>query len=88
MRNEGHIKRAPRVATCYPATVVDGDGVELAVIVVDISREGFRLTSDETMVIGEHVHLRVPRYGDFPAQIRWAIGNEAGGVFLEPVNLA
>ena len=82
-----HIKRAPRVATDLPATVVDGSGAEFTAVVIDISKQGFRLTCDETLKIGEYVHLRVPRYGDFPAQIRWALGEEAGGVFLEPVQL-
>lgn len=87
MRDPTHIKRAPRVATDLAATVVDGGGTEFAAIVTDISKQGFRLTCGETLQIGEFVHLRVPRYGDFPAQIRWALGNEAGGVFMEPVRL-
>jgi hypothetical protein len=45
------------------------------------------LQTGETMPIGEHVFLRVPRYGDFPAQIRWALGTDAGGVFLEAIDL-
>jgi hypothetical protein len=45
------------------------------------------LSTEDTMPIGEHVFLRVARYGDFPAQIRWALGTEAGGVFLEPVEI-
>ena len=35
--------------------------------------------------IGEKVQIEVPRHGTFAAQIRWALGNEAGAVFLEPV---
>ena len=63
------------------------DGSEHSVTITDVSAGGFHLRSDETMPIGEHVFLRVARYGDFPAQIRWALGTEAGGVFLEPVDL-
>ena len=85
MRDPTHIKRAPRVLTNHSATVIDGGGTEFAATVTDISREGFRLSCSETLQIGEFIHLRVPRYGDFPAQIRWALANEAGGVFLEPV---
>lgn len=63
------------------------DGSEHSVTITDVSSGGFRLSTDDTMPIGEHVFLRVARYGDFPAQIRWALGTEAGGVFLEPVEI-
>jgi len=32
------------------------------------------------------VTVRVERNAGFPAQIRWALGNEAGGGFLTPVD--
>lgn len=79
--------RPPRVQTTYKATLIDSDGGELPVLVTDLSSGGFRLRADEALVEGEQVRLRVPRYGDFPAQIQWIRGNEAGGKFLEPVNL-
>jgi hypothetical protein len=63
------------------------DGTEHRVTITDVSAGGFRLQTGETMPIGEHVYLRVPRYGDFPAQIRWALGEDAGGVFLQAVDL-
>jgi hypothetical protein len=87
MRDPGQIKRAPRVDTRFKATLIDGDGGKHIVVVVDISREGCRLETEELLKIGEKVQLEVPKYGLFPAQIRWALGNEAGAVFLEPVFL-
>ena len=63
------------------------DGVEHQVTITDVSSGGFHLSTDETIPIGSRVFLRVARYGDFPAQIRWSFGCEAGGVFLEPVDL-
>jgi hypothetical protein len=87
MREPGHIKRAPRVDTRIDASLTDSDGGILHVIVTDISREGCRLEADGSLKIGEMIQLEVPKYGSFPAQIRWALGNEAGAVFLEPVVL-
>ena len=87
MREPGFIKRAPRVGTHFDAALVDSDGGKIPVIVTDISREGCRLETDGSLKIGEKVQLEVPRYGSFPAQIRWAMGKEAGAVFLEPVLL-
>jgi hypothetical protein len=85
------IPRAPRIDARHPAVLVASDGGEMDVVVTDLSGRGFRIESDQTLfigeniMIGEHVRLRVDRYGDFPAQIRWALGNEAGGIFLEPI---
>jgi hypothetical protein len=87
MREPGQIKRAARVDTRFKATLVDSDGAQHDVIVTDISREGCRLETKELLKIGENVKIEVPKYGLYPAQIRWALGDEAGAVFLEPVFL-
>lgn len=84
-RTPGIIKRAPRVDLRRQAILVNSDGVETPVVILDVSSGGFRLEVAETPRIGEHVSLRVDRHDDFPAQIRWALGNEAGGVFLTPI---
>lgn len=87
MKDPGVVKRAPRVDTSFAASLVDEAGNIIPVRVVDISREGCRLETDEMLRIGEKVHIEVPKYGKFPAQVRWALGNQAGAVFLEPVFL-
>ncbi len=87
MREPGFIKRAPRVETKFKASLTDSDGGKMPVIVTDISREGCRLETDGSLKIGEKIELEVPKYGTFPAQVRWAMGNEAGAVFLEPIFL-
>ena len=87
-RAPGHIARRQRIAVSQDAKLVTTQGVEHPVTITDVSAGGFRLHTPVTMPIGEHVFLRVDRYGDFFAQIRWALGTEAGGVFLEPVDLS
>jgi len=87
MREPGTVKRAPRVDTRFKASLVDSDGSVMPVTVIDISREGCRLETDGMLKIGEKVQIEVPKYGNYPAQVRWALGNEAGLVFLEPVFL-
>lgn len=90
-REPTFIPRTPRIDARYPAVLVASDGGEIDVTVTDLSSRGFRVEAEqnlfigENILIGEHVHLRVARYGDFPAQIRWALGCEAGGIFLESV---
>lgn len=80
-------QRLPRVQTSLTAVLVDSDGGELPVEVTDLSSGGFRLRTTEQLIAGENIRLRVERYGDFPAQIHWAEGNEAGGRFFEPISL-
>ena len=87
MREPGHIKRAPRVETKFATSLTDSDGGRITVMVTDISSEGCRLETDGSLAIGEHVVIDVPKYGSFAAQIRWALGNEAGAVFLDPITL-
>ena len=87
MRQVGEIKRGPRVATDLKAMLLRPNGEEIHAIIIDISKDGFRLTAEAQLMIGERLDLRVPKAGDVPAQIRWALGNEAGGVFLAPLPL-
>jgi hypothetical protein len=86
-REPGHVPRQQRIAVNQEALLVRADGSTSKVTVTDVSSGGFRLAVTVCPTIGEHVFLRVERYGDFPAQIRWAIGGAAGGVFLVPVEL-
>lgn len=85
MREPGHIKRAARVDTRIDTFLTDSDGNRIPVVVIDISRDGCRMETAAMLRISEKVQLEVPKYGTFAAQIRWALGNEAGAVFLEPV---
>ncbi|MBB3763362.1 PilZ domain-containing protein [Sphingomicrobium lutaoense] len=73
------------MAVRHTGRLVDSEGVESEVTVIDISSEGCRVQTDGSPMIGEHVRLRVGRMGDYPCQVRWALGNEAGLVFTGPV---
>lgn len=85
-RVQGVARRAPRVDLRRPAVLIYSDGDELAVIVLDVSSGGFRLQVTETPKIGEIVTLRVEHGEEFPAQIRWTLGGEAGDSFLATVS--
>lgn len=85
------LPRQPRIGVHQSAVLITSDGGELEVCVMDLSSDGFRIEAAETLSIGErvfageHVRLRVARYGDFRAEIRWTRDSEAGGVFLEKI---
>lgn len=85
-RDRGLNKRAPRIDLRRPAVLINSDGDAMRVTVLDVSSGGFRLEVPESPKIGEMVTLKVERHAEFPAQIRWALGSEAGGVFLTSVN--
>ena len=78
--------RPPRVDLRRSAVLVASDGGESDVIILDVSSGGFRLQVQESPKIGELVTLRVEHRQEFPAQIRWVLGTEAGGVFLAPID--
>ena len=86
-RVEGFSKRAPRVDLRRPALLIDSDGNHFTVTILDVSSGGFRLEVADSPRIGEFVTLRVEHGVEFPAQIRWALGDQAGGVFLTQVNV-
>src|SRR3954454_7100542 len=88
MGGSGPNDRAPRIDLRRSAALINSDGVEIPVVVLDVSRGGFRLEVSEELRIGEPVTLRAEHGDGFPAEIRWALGNEAGGVFLAPVDQA
>lgn len=86
MRPRNIVKRAPRVDVRRRATLVSPNGRQIAVVVLDVSSGGFRVQTEEMLKIGEFVTLRTAHQDDVSAQIRWSLGQEAGGVFLEPVD--
>jgi hypothetical protein len=86
-RVPGFIKRAPRVDIRRPAVLINSNGIATDVVILDVSGSGFKLEVQESPAIGEVVTLRVPMSDDIQAQIRWALGDQAGGVFLTPVDL-
>lgn len=79
-------ERAPRIDLNRPAVLVDSAGIQQAVTVVDVSSGGFKLKVSKLPRIGEHVRLRVEGSAEIQGEVRWAVEDEAGGVFLSPVD--
>jgi hypothetical protein len=86
VRVPGLNKRAWRIDLQRPPVLINSDGVELDVTILDVSNGGFRLGVLERVRIFQTVTLRVERDEQYPAQIRWVLGGEAGGVFLALAN--
>ena len=85
MRTRSRDKRGRRIDVRKPAILVNCDGIEVEVMLLDISSNGFRVEVDDQLHVGERVSLRVD--GELvSAEIRWVLGKEAGGTFLTPVD--
>lgn len=84
VRETGYVKRAPRTGANQTATLTDSEGAEQTVMVIDISNAGFKLQVTQSPRIGGFVTLRIDGEAEVYAQIRWAIGDQAGGVFVRP----
>lgn len=65
--------------------MIDQDGREVAVTVNDLSKGGFRISTDETLMPGDRIQLIVEKDRCFQAIVKWALGNEAGGVFVKGI---
>ena len=73
-----------RIGIGQSAKLLDSDGQAAAVIVKDLSRDGFRLSHNgEDLVVGEIVSITSERGTHATGQIKWVTELEAGGVFLD-----
>jgi hypothetical protein len=82
-RPRSFASRPPRVDLRRPALIVLSDGGFVQVTLLDISRGGFRIESDDPPRVGELVTLKVERSQEFPARICWVLGREAGAAFID-----
>lgn len=86
LEGEEYQPRPARIDVCYAALMrLDWGTIEATIL--NVSDRGFRLRADTDLEPGDVVTLEVPRLEPVRASIRWARGNEAGGLFLDPVAL-
>jgi hypothetical protein len=86
-KGRGYRDRDVRIGVRCNAVLTEADGCRLEVMIIDVSREGFRLESRAELVEGEEVTIAVGKTEPVRARILWTRGHEAGGVFLEPAEL-
>jgi hypothetical protein len=74
--------RPRRVQLNQATTLITGDQVEVQVLVLDLSKNGFRLAASEELFVGERVQLSLGRTEQVAAEILWVRGLEVGGKLL------
>lgn len=80
-------RRHPRVDLSRPAKLVDHDGREADITILDVSKSGIRIACSEPLLPGDRVQILVDADQVFHAVIKWAMGDEAGGIFISRVKL-
>ena len=78
--------RDPRVEVEFDVRVRTELG-ETEAQLLNLSSDGFRLHSVDPLQVGWEVTLEAAKQFPVKALICWACGNDAGGVFAEPVAL-
>jgi hypothetical protein len=88
-KGQGYVERETRVEVRCKGVAIELDGCELEVEITEVSREGFRLRSNAKFDPGAEIWLAIANstFAPVHALVRWTRGDEAGGVFLEPVAL-
>ncbi len=77
-RPPGWISRDDRDAVILRGTAVLSDSREVSVRLTNISREGCRVESGESLRIGERLHLRIEALDGIAAVVRWSLEGTAG----------
>lgn len=79
--------REARVVLNCDAVLTESDGCTIDVVIIDVSKRGFRLRSCAELEIGSEVRLQMSKAAPVRGRIGWICGYEAGGVFLDPAAL-
>ena len=86
-RVPGWVAREDRETVSLSGLATLSDGRVLSVRLTDISRDGCRVQSDETLGIGECVELSVGPLEAIPGKVRWSLFGTAGIRFNESIDL-
>lgn len=81
-RMPGWIARSDREDVRLGGTALLADGRHIPVEVTNVSSDGCQVLSNETIAIGELIHLNVPSLEDVAGTIRWSLFGNAGVRFV------
>lgn len=74
----------PRIELSQPAELRTHDGRSVDAIFLDLSREGFKLSHTDELMVGDIVTIVSTRGSEVQAEIKWVADRMAGGIFLDP----
>ena len=87
-RLEGRVlvPRPARIDASFEVRLRCTEG-EFGASITNLSGAGFRLRTTCTLEPGCEVSLELPKMAPVKGVIRWVAGNDAGGMFADPVAL-
>lgn len=77
-RLPGQLARDYRHCVDVDGTLTRPDGTQIEVAITDMSLGGCRVTSAETLWIGERLLLRMPGFAPMHSRVKWALLGKAG----------
>ena len=80
------VPRPARIDASFEVTLRCTAG-EFGASIINLSGAGFRLRSPCVLEPGSEVSLELPKMRPVKGVIHWVAGNDAGGVFADPVAL-
>lgn len=83
-----HERRAHRVPLSFGAGLRQRGASGVSVTVMDLSTDGFRVSTHLALDAGTHVWLRLPSLEPIHAVVKWSRGHEVGCAFDQPLHPA
>jgi hypothetical protein len=81
-------RKTPRTRVSGTTALRHQNVYAVEVRIHDVSTEGFMAECGDPIRIGSFVSLDVPGIGPVDAQVRWQLGSQMGGQFVDPISLA
>lgn len=78
-------RREPRLDVLHRTHVVQANGVERAVTVVNVSANGFMARADGEWASGDVLSVFLPVAGIVEAEVRWVLGGRIGCKLLRTI---
>ncbi len=80
-------RREPRQDVLHRTRVVQANGAERIVTIVNVSAHGFMARADGEWADGDMLAVVLPDIGAVKAEVRWALGGRIGCRLLQPIEL-
>ena len=81
-------RREPRQPVLHRTRAVQANGVEVPVVVVNVSPRGFMARSEAPHQAGDLLAVHMPVIGALEAEVRWSLGGRIGCRLLLPIDPA
>ena len=78
----------PREPVLHRTRMIDANGAERGVTLVNVSPGGFMARCDDGLNEGDRVTVTLPRLGKVAAEIRWSLGGRIGCRLVRPLGLS